>query len=380
MYDWPRERNLIVARHLGPKFYSRLRAEFRNIWITPIEPVLSAFCTYFRRGGNPFFHEGQVKRAWQIKPVLEQILKDGNENIGPVCVFFVETPHALRRDLGKSIWKKLASNPKSLNLIIVRHLMDIRRDDKRVLRLSRNDFEKVKQTLAFMLNLKNTMIRQYATYDYTGLTFSAYPDSINNEEDKPIIAWVNKHAKVSVRRDVERHIHLYRDTRRLCKTMGEVFRERSPKKMQTQHDKLSYQLRLLKRDELKGTMPLANRRMAWLKEFSEVTTNATVRTGSTITTTLITSIERLLQESEDMQHCVVDYQDEICDQHYMVFSLDNGELRATLGLYWDGKRYVHDQLYGIRNEDIVDKSFIKLAQAIVVVVNQRLKELDEQAA
>lgn len=357
-----------IASYLGPKFYSRLRAESRNTWIKPVEDLLNKYCLYFPTRRKPYFSNGQVRRTWKVLPLLEQLSEDGMENVGPICIYFLDNPKALKRDLGKSIWKKLASNSLSLNMAIVKHLMDIRADDSRVLRMSWGDFAKVKSTLGFMLTLKKTLIRRYPNYSSIR--------NINSDEDRLLIKWINENARVSVPSSINSLINLYQDTKRLCSAFGLPFKVRSVKKMREQHDKLAYQSRLLRRKELIKHISAVNEMMEWLTPYDiALCQQFSGETKNNWQVTLIRDYERLLDEGDQMDHCVADYQELICEQTYMAISIVNEPHRSTLGLILENDQFVVDQHYHFDNQLVELKSFHQVAREILKLINTIYKEL-----
>lgn len=366
---------------IGAKFYARLRAVSRKVWIEPVESILNKYCLYWNWANrHPFYYEGQIRRTWKVLNYIKQAEEDGLSNIIPIIIFFMDTPSALKRDLGKSVWKKIANNSLSFNMCIVRHLSHLegRNSRVRVLRMNWTMFYEVREDLSFLLNLKKTLARNYSSYNFESDRSFDYEDPfsitpgqnvLRCNDSKKFILWINKYARVSNGSEINDMIQLYRDTRYMAKNHGLLFRECSPNKMKNFHDKLAKKSRLLRRQELLQYKQEANEGFLWLEPYS-LAINKKCSYLKNINVELIDDYERLLDEGDAMEHCVADYESFISEESYIVISLEGKDNRSTLGLCLDGDKFIIEQHYGYDNDDVYCSKLNSTAKKIVSMVNQ----------
>lgn len=378
---------------LGSMFYSQLRAVSRKVWINPIEDTLNKYCRYWNSWkSQPHFDEGQVRRTWKYLNLIRQLEEDGMSHLAPIVIYFMDTPSALKRDLGKSTWKKLANSSLSFNKCLVRYLIRIEGEyknsnpSKRIQRIMWRRFEELRDDLAFLVSLKKTFVRRYTSYPLD-LGEGYYDDRkaglVRSPESKKLMQWLNKHARVSNCGEVNQFAVMYRDTMRLCKNLGREFKVVSPRKMKDYHDKLSRESRMLRRTELMKVVDSVNKGMEWLQPYCD-------EVGSRIknpkvTFEIIKDYERLLDESEEMEHCVADYEYLITDQEYIVVAMKSEVQRTTLGIYLDymdyeSRRFEIEQHYGYENEMLRCEESMKLAKIIVGICNDVYRKLQNKKA
>ncbi len=385
-----RDANNEISSLLGNKFYAQLRAVSRKVWITPIEDILNKYCLYWRATKRePYFDEGQVRRAWKCLDIIKQLEEDGMGHVAPIVIYFVETPSRLKRDLGKSAWKKIANSSLSFNMRLVSHLIRIEDEYKnsnprtRTQRIMWRRFEEIREDLKFLVSLKKTLVRRYTSYhlglgdDYYEMTKSSH---IRKCESKRLLVWLNKHARVSNHAEVKNFVMIYSDTYRMCKNLNREFRVISPRKMKDYHDKLAKEMRVLRRAELSKVIESVNETMEWLNPYSEAINSQL--SNENIKVEVIKDYGRLLDESEDMMHCVADYEDLIADQEYIVVSLESKVQRTTLGLVFDVEtmQFHIEQHYGYENESPCCEASMQLAKKITSVCNATYKLLNREAA
>lgn len=388
-----RDAHKIISPLLGNKFYAQLRAVSRKVWITPIEDTLNKYCLYWNNwSSGPYFDEGQVRRTWKCLDLIKQLEKDGMSHVVPLVIYFMETPSALKRDLGKSTWKKIANSSLSFNMCLVLRLIRIEGDYEnsnptaRIKRIMWRRFEELREDVKFLVSLKKTFVRRYTMYSLD-LSDGSYGASnsgiIRNSDSKRLIEWLNKNARVSKFDEVEQLAVLFRDTMRLCKHLNREFKIISPRKMKDYHDKLAKESRLMRRAELMKVVDSVNKKMEWLQPYSEEINFKL--SNEVIKFEVIRDYERLLDESDDMVHCVADYEYLITDQEYIVVALESAVERTTLGLYLDFEnfetdRFVIEQHYGFNNELVKCEASMKLAKSICAICNEVYKKLQAKKA
>lgn len=363
---------------LGPKFYAQLRAITRKLWIEPIEEYLNKYCLCFYSTKRPYFDEGQLRRAWSVLSDIKQLEKDNMQNVAPFVIYFMLTPSALKKELGKSIWKKIANNSLTFNKAIVQNLIRLEGVDakQRTVRFKAQKLQLNIMYLSVLLTLKKSLAKNLFQYvlsiagseNYAKSESELYRDMLLNDSLRDAIFWLNKYSKVSISRDVLRLSALYRDTIRLCRKFGVVFKPVSLNKMESLHDRLVREERIVRREELKSQVGPIDRQMQWLKPYSDAAEQ--VFSGGRVKVEIIADYLRLLEEGEELSHCVAGYVDSICDGNYIVVSLESDIERSTLGLYRiSDKEFQIDQHVVLENDNVKCTELLTMTSAILKTIN-----------
>jgi len=384
-----------VASLIGPKFYSRLRTTFVKTWISPVRDSLDKYCTYWNIiKKHPFYEQGQIRRTWKLQKIIFQAERDGMQNVIPILIYFVDTPKALKRELGKSVWKKVCKNTLSFNMHLVRTLISIEgvKSYHREIRLSKGYVEKLKAAISLLCGIKKTLARTFHKYNFN--FYVQYdPDSyfdgamdggvkaVTTEEGRNLISYVNQYARVTNQEEIKRIITIFRDTKSLCDAEQVKFRTLSPRKMEAFHDKLVVKQREKRRLELIEVADNINKQMKWIAPFKLVI-ESLPEIDDTTSIEVINDYARLYNETDEMSHCVVDYQSYICKQRYLVMAIKTGGHRSTMGVdvnysHKHGWSFHFDQHYGPQNSYVECELHTQIARRIMQALAEIGKEIRE---
>lgn len=381
-----REVHKEVIKLLGPKFYARLRAATRTIWIAPIEDTLDKYCRYWAAGiGQPYYQKGQVKRSWKVLCEIEQLEKDGIGQIAPLVIYFVSSPKQLRASLGKSLWSKLHNNSLSFNMALVKRLCEAEGENLnstlcRETPLSKKMFAQAKEILDLFSQVKKTLIRKLHLYCFDasshGVVGSAW---VATPESARKLKWLSKHAKVSSDESINDHLILYNDTEDMCFTLGKKFKSNSPKKMKAYHDSLVREVDKLYREKSRGCIADYTSRMAWLNMYKPTIEKLNTSVGShKVIVIILDSFELIANEGEKMDHCVLNYLEDVLAQRYIIFSLQGEDQQSTLGIERNHTGLVINQHYGFNNKTVTCKRLNKAASKVLSAIQaedrKRFKE------
>ena len=367
-----------VVRHLGGRFYARLRAVSRQLWITPIEQYLNRYCLNFYGRDSPYFNLEQTRRVWGCLATVKQVYEDELHHIGPLVIFFMLNPKELKARLGKSLWKRLCSNKLSFNLRLVRTLMGFDGEHRRVKPLDEETFERLIPLLDVLTQVKKGLTTHQAPiWNFDARYFHMRGFEVDEMSLKvKLLNWLNIHCKVTHTKEIKEHITLFRDSLMMHYRLGEgrTFKFLNPIKLREYHDALSKKITIKRRNESLKRKQAMNNNMQWLTPYSDGFSQYAEKTSSVAVKTLNT-VELIIDESDSMEHCITCYIDNICDQQYIAISLRCSSARSTLGFTLNKKRskYKLDQHVGKYNEAVTEPLLINMQKPLLKLINQQLK-------
>ena len=369
--------NAQVAHHLGGRFNAQLRAVSNRLWITPVEQYLNLYCLYFHSQARPYFHLEQTKRVWACLPIVKQIYDDELHHIGPLIIFFMLPPCELKKRFGKSLWKRLCQNKLYFNKSLASLLMQLIPEHERVTPLDNKTFDEFIPLINVLMQVKKCFVTQQ--FDEWNINTTILNiEGFNGDEidmKTKLLTWLNNHCTASNREDVKLHVNLFEDTLIMYCQLDEphLFKWCSPQKMRQQHDILSKRLTQKRRSESLKERQHTNDKMQWLAPYAELINKTMKNKPLSIKATTLNNIDLLIDESDDMAHCITCYIDNICKQQYIAISLVTPSSRSTLGftLNKKGTKYKFDQHVKKHNQEVTEPLLISAQKTILKTINQQ---------
>ena len=288
----------------------------------------------------------------EAEDLLQQCRKDGIENIIPIVAWYKKSPQELKKALGENQWKKFCKNSYSRNrLLFLKGVGD----------LSPADWDTLPSTL-----LKAKIRYKPELYEWLIRT-----------QDVPLKKIVKYDSSI------QREMHTYLDTKRLCEQEGETFNPKwSKRRMKEEHDRLS-----------RMQQEIANRKRAerdteyaklLTKDFREMHKGLEViKFDSGVIATPLLNMQQVQDEGVKMRHCVGTYASRCAEGEYLVWHLTKGTTETTLGINVRNKNYLVatsedkynlQQHYGVCNAVIEDNALKSAAKDIVKMLNEMNKE------
>lgn len=295
---------------------------------------------YFRR---TYKVPGKFKAVVKYHDLLTQAVKDGQKNILPILATCGKTPQELKKELGKSVWKKLCSNSFYRNNLLA----------------------------------DTTEIYEVSQKWDSGALKGPNPHARH---------WVKNVCKIPYSKMTMRteEVVLFLDTERLADQLSRPFNENWSKlKMKEKHDEyMNIQIRereeeRIKRDELYRVKIEKLKSVDLSKVYPQ-----TVFELDGVTATILTTYESIRQEGIAMHHCVGSYAEQAMVGNYVVVHMSGDDEETTLGLsvpwMWNlayiedsGKlSFVFNQHYGKCNSPVKSEKHKALVEVVVKYLNE----------
>lgn len=305
------------------KFATLCKAVHYKYYISPVKEWVDKYgFTAYKK----YPDAQKVVAILKVKDKLEQAKKDGIENIAPFIIKTGKSPHEMKKQLGKGLWKKLAHNSASRNKLIV----------QRTRYGSTIEALQSKSSTALKLDVRDEML------------------ALRDIPWKDVVG-----GKINVKR-----IAIYiSDYYRMQNQMGlPVSRELKWSTAGSLHNEA---VRLY--DE--------RRRLSYIQDFNIPPTILREFKRDEIIFSLLTSGQQVIDEGREMHHCVGSYAQSVANGGYLVYKVEGGE-RATLGItisYESGKVvYMYQQCYKRCNEQVSAKTKAA-ALSLVAALNKEGK-------
>jgi hypothetical protein len=288
------------AGMLGCRFNFRFFAA--NYWLWIGERMETRTANMLRYEGRHWrlYNSALVHQAHKVLPYVNEAERDGLYNLIPIIVAFGASPQAIRSEIGRGAWRRVANNSVSRNVLF----MNAIDRSNRLNRLSRA------QSLLYLLDIPSGVLRWVHYFS----------------EDEAIAAHIAPRKR---REEFEQTRHLIIDTRRM---LGRNFNPRwSLARMREEHDNAA-------REALARRYPRTQFADDWSFE------------DNGYTATLLTSQADIALEGQTQSHCVASYAQSAAAGQYAVFKID-GKERATLGV----QNGLVNQVYGACNNAVSDE-------------------------
>lgn len=112
--------NAFYCAQLGPKFNRRFQAANFYMWIgNRMSRITGNLLRKSGAVGWRLYSPELVYRANQVLPYIKEAEADGLYHLIPAIVVFQASPSAIRREIGKGAWKRIAANSRSRNMRIM---------------------------------------------------------------------------------------------------------------------------------------------------------------------------------------------------------------------------------------------------------------------
>lgn len=288
----------------------------------------------------------------ETEDLLQQCKKDGIENVIPIVAWYKKSPQELKKALGENQWKKFCKNSYSRN---------------RLLFLTSNDnFSPIDWN-----TLPSTLLKARLAYR---------PE---------VYEWLLRTQEVSLNKmleydfNLQREIHTYLDTKRLCEAEGETFNPKwSKRRMKEEHDRLSrMQQEIANRKRVERDAEYAK---LLARDFRDMHKGLEViKFDSGVIATPLLNMQQVQDEGRKMKHCVGAYDSLCAEGEYLVWHLTKGATETTLGINVQNNDYLVatskdkynlEQHYGVCNAVVEDNDLKNAAKDIVKLLNEINKE------
>lgn len=305
------------------KFAALCKAVHYKYYISPVKEWVEK---YGFTAHKKYPDARKVVAILKVKDKLEQAKKDGIENIAPLIIKTGNSPHEMKKQLGKGLWKKLAHNSASRNKLIVQR--------------TRHG-----STIEALQSMSSTALKLDVR------------DEILALRDIPWKNVVGGKGKVRV---IARYIS---DYYRMQGQMGlPVSRDLKWSTTKSLHDE---SVRLYNE----------RNRLAYIKDFNIPSDVLREFSCDGVIFSLLTSGQQVVDEGREMHHCVGSYAKSVANGGYLVYKVE-GDERATLGItisYEGGKAaYMYQQCYKKCNEQVSAKTKAA-ALSLVAALNKEGK-------
>lgn len=318
------------------KLRKKLNATVREMWINPIEKEVKRYGFSCSAKVNA----RSVKRIWSNCSKIQEVQKDGLDNLEPFAAILGKSPKEMKEIVGKSLWKRLCKNSRTRNTHIAKYLTSSYTLD-------------LKGTLEILDKMPSTLLKKGrespVLFTKTGLWQLGQFRSISE-----------------VLRENRLKLHRMRmicnDTRTMANQLGTAFSYNwSWEKMRQKHDEYR---------ELVNRKRYSKDQFEWLVDFP-----VKELSSGEFTATLLTSAYDIHEEGVKMHHCVASYAELVREGEYLVYSIQKaGQRYSTLGVkvnaVSDGhKSYIFSQHYGPCNQEVEDKEAIQLVTYVINMLN-----------
>jgi hypothetical protein len=287
------------AEMLGCRFNFRFFAA--NYWLWLGDRMERRTANMLKYEGKHWRHYNTslVQKAHKVLPYINEAERDGLFNLIPIIIIRGNSPQAIRADIGRGAWRRIANNSVARNVLIMNAI-------------SRCNPKFATEALERLLDMPSGVIRAVGGYTVT--------------DDEVVAARITPRKRIQ---EFTQTLHLVRDTREML--MPADF---NPK----------WGLARMRQEHEAATRAVMQRRFS-NKRFAE----DFVFSGGGFTATLLTSQVEIATEGEVQHHCVASYARRAASGDYAVFKIE-GKERATAGIA--GNRL--DQVYGSCNAPVSD--------------------------
>ena len=306
---------------------------------------------------NGRYSPQMVDRFIQNRGVVDEVIQDGLNNIVPVVGITGLRPAELKKELGKSTWRKIAHNSYTRNTYIARICFH-------------GLMENPKGSIGFLKKIIDLpsfiLVRARLTYNL----FRYYNNGDDTDYERRLFIKLARYKDNYV--ELERKQHIVRDVKRMASDLGRVVpKNPSAKRISELHEEFTKAIRARK---------FSDERFENLDPKLESEINK-LKVGRW-ECRLLDSKLAIALEGDAMNHCVASYAGRAADGKCHIISLTNGSDRSTLEvrIHQDGEGktvYVKGQHYSFCNEHVQDDDAVKLAADIVNKCNELVDSKEE---
>lgn len=298
--DTPRETrawNKFYAEMLGCKFNWRFFGTNYHLWIGSKMTQRTGNMLKFEGKRWNHFDTDLVRKAHAVLPYINEAERDGLYNLIPIIIAYGAAPHAIRADVGRGAWRRVANNSVTRNKLIMSALRRCGKDGK--------------SQLFKLLEISSGVMREIHAAD----------------EDEIVAARITPKKRGVEFRET---LHTVRDTRRML-LPSEFNPDWGYARMRQEHEL--------------ATRAMMHRRYSDKKFADDWSIQERAYSAH-----LLTSQAEIAIEGELQHHCVASYARESAMGNYAVFRIE-GKERATAGVI-NGRV---EQIYGACNSPVSDE-------------------------
>lgn len=372
-----------ISRYLGARFYAQLRKVSTDVWINPIRDILNKYCLYTKSRGTAAYDPHQVRRAWEMLPLIHEMEKQALQHLVPLGIYFCLPIDQFQRTLGASLWNDLCQTSLSRVHSLVFHLLALDQyandvESNRTKPLSETAAQRRIERITFWSTLKSSMLRLHLAEinheHYSNLDIEVSENSCE-EYSSPyydkLITWLNDNATPSNTVKYEQIKYMVDETERASRLVGLSFSFGSLSEMEKQHKESLQAAREKVKARYMAHDPDFNEPFDGIEIFQQ---NLPVIDGVKIT--LLSSTRDMVNESIDMRNDLCDFVDGGRKLWFVAFSLQSHQQRSTLSFGLTESKdnsgsgsyriYAH---HSSDHSDVTCPQLISAAEAVLYSVN-----------
>lgn len=298
-----KEVNAYYCEQLGPKFNRRFQAAMYHMWIgNRMSPITAGMLRLSGHAGWRHYSDALVYQANQVLPYVREAETDGLFHLIPAIVVFQASPSAIRREIGKGAWKRIAANSRTRNM----RIMQVVEKCEGAEISGKDAFVRLLDVRSGMLGAMNWCSEEMMT--------------------------AARLAPRSTTASLLETLHIVRDAHRMLGTVNPTW---GLARIRREHD----------------AAILANRRKTFsADDFAAPWAFA----DAGFEATLLTSPLTINVEGATQHHCVGSYWRDAQRGSYAVLKVE-GKERATIGLTYQERGWRVDQVYGACNAAVSAK-------------------------
>lgn len=347
-----------AAAHMGGAFHKQIQAVMCKVWIEPYRELIYKYCTL--PGINLLYriNPNMIQALHQRHEMVRELISHHQEAAIRWCLHFDSTPHALKRQFGKGLWKRMLACPAYRQARIISLI--IRDFDAHFQSLV--DDGKLPDIIDFMLSCKASFLER----GFSDAWDASYAD-YRLEQYHPIetllkrLRWVNDNAATTKRADIQYVCQvLLSDNFYMHHKAGWTLRLQSRKKMEDSHRKVSHHLSKALAERLREEGIAFYDNFPGASEVEDCLKNV-FNDFSHLNAKLITSLSMADDEGKAMSHCLFsNYAASIYELKTIAISLDTGKQRTTCAFTFsatpdaNGGHWCLGQHYGFKNAKLVE--------------------------
>jgi len=289
------------------KFAALCKAVHYKYYISPVKEWVGKYgFTAYKK----YPDAQKVVAILKVKDKLEQAKKDGIENIAPFIIKTGKSPHEMKKQLGKGLWKKLTHNSASRNKLIVQRT-------------------RYGSTIEALQSMSSTALKLNVKDEILALRDIPWKQLVGGKTKvKTIAMYINDYYRMQGQSGLPVSRELKWSTaKELHDTAIRAYNER--------------------------------RQLTYIQDFSIPAMVPREAKLDGYTLTLLTSGLQVVDEGREMHHCVGSYARDIAEGRYLVYKVE-GEERATLGISISHESgapaYQYQQCYKKCNESVSGKT------------------------
>ena len=347
-----------AASHMGGGFHKQIGAVMYKVWVEPFREWVYQYCMLPGFSQLQRINEKMILSLHQNHDMVSELISRDHTAAIRWCLYFDSTPHTLKRQFGKGLWKRMLACPAYLQARII-SLID-RDGDYHFEALVQEG--KLPLIIDFMLSCKSSFLERGFKDAWLALRADIHLERYHDLDTLlKRLRWVNDSAATTRPEDTLYAAQvLIADNGVMHHKAGWPFRLQNRKKMEEKHRKVSHYLaqRLAKRLQDDG--------IAFYEPFPGITDvqdclESVFANFPHLNASLITSLSMAHDEGKAMSHCLFSHQSyALYGLKIIALSLDNGKQRTTCAFRFTtapgtkGKQWCTDQHYGFDNAQLKD--------------------------